>query len=183
MNPRAIKATKELCRSLENEAVISYGAACVVMWEVYGWRTKRILGVLDELFNVWNESAADNKTTMIKMLDEEAGIELQNGSGRSYKELEYLNGEIGMHSFTLPQYIYMRKRQITWSNTLVCAGLLLGLHRRYGFGQQRCLDLYTEMQNVIRRYNGKQSAIVKACREITNINIMSLVVKEAEERP
>ena len=57
-------------------------AALITMHRRWGWRQKRLLGLLEMIDEVISECGDTRQKSMIQMLDEETGIELQ--AGRSW---------------------------------------------------------------------------------------------------
>ena len=167
------RADKALRDEMVRQVYIVYSAAAIAMWENYGWRQKRILGVLAETRDLWNACAQQPLVSMLRMLEEETGIEIQaRGAEKSWHDLEYLNGEKEAYPMPEAQYIYMRTRQLPWVNPQITAAMLLALHRRYGWSCERDLLLLSRKDDVEARYKWKTGALVKACREITGINMI-----------
>ena len=156
-----------------DQVIITYCAASIAMWEALGWRKKRILGVLEETADAWHECAGSDKS-MVQMLDEETGVELQIGNGKSWKELGYLNGEAYAdmcRNMTQKKMLYVQARQLQWIPAQVIACMFLGLHRKQGFGAERLERLYGQMEDVKAAHRGKRKALQKHCLELTGINV------------
>lgn len=170
---------KSFYKSVEKkgfEHVITiYCAASIAMWETLGWRKKRILGVLKETEEAWIE-CSKSKKSMIQMLDEETGVEVQIGNGKSYKDLDYLNeNRYGRmyDGMTRQKAIYIQARMLEWIPAQVTACLLLGLHRKQGFGSERLAKLYGDFQDVLSRYpmKGRMNALKRDCISLTGIRV------------
>ena len=113
---------------------------------------------------------------MIQMLDEETGVEVQIGNGKSYKELDYLNeNRYGRmyDGMSRQKAIYIQARMLEWIPAQVTACLLLGLHRKQGFGSERLAKLYETIQAVLNRYplKGRMHALKQDCINLTGIRI------------
>ena len=146
-------------------------AALIAMHRHWGWRQKRLLGLLEMIDEVISECGETNKKSMIQMLDEETGIELQNGDGKSWKELAFLNAEIDIGKLTLPKLIYMRQQELKWIPTLIIAYILLALHRKCGFGSDRCTRVYTQIMETAEEFVWSGQKLTDACRLETGIDI------------
>ena len=146
-------------------------AALLVMHRHWGWRQKRLLGLLEMIDEVISECGETNKKSMIQMLDEETGIELQNGDGKSWKELAFLNAEIDIGKLTLPKLIYMRQQELKWIPSLITAYILLALHRKCGFGSDRCARVYAQILETAEEFGWNGKDLTAACLQETGIDI------------
>ena len=146
-------------------------AALIAMHRRWGWRQKRLLGLLEMIDEVISECGETNKKSMIQMLDEETGIELQNGDGKSWKELAFLNAEIDIGKLTLPKLIYMRQQELKWIPSLITAYILLALHRKCGFGSDRCARVYAQILETAEEFGWNGKDLTAACLQETGIDI------------
>ena len=157
-------------------------AALLVMHRHWGWRQKRLLGLLEMIDAVITECGETNRKSMIQMLDEETGIELQNGDGKSWRDLAFLNVEVSAGNMTIQKLIYMRQQELKWIPTLIIAYILLALHRKCGFGSDRCTRVYAQIMETADEFcwNGKELA--EACRRETGIDIdkVQLLMEEKD---
>lgn len=168
------QATKDLQDEMVRQVNIVYSAAAIAMWECYGWRQKKILGILKETQEIWNTCSADPNTSMLMMLEAETGIEIRaRGVEQSYHDLDYLNGTpADAHPMTMMEFVYMRKRQMPWVNPQITAALLLAMNRKYGWSCERDMLLLSRKDEVEARYKWKPGKLVRACDEITGINMV-----------
>lgn len=147
-------------------------AAMIVMHRHWGWRQKRLLSLLEMIDEVISECGETNKKSMIQMLDEETGIELQNGDGKSWKDLAFLNADVGVAGeMTMPKLIYMRQQELKWIPSLITAYILLALHRKCGFGSDRCARVYAQIMETAEELGWKEKELAEACRNETGIDI------------
>lgn len=146
-------------------------AALIAMHRHWGWRQKRLLGLLEMIDEVISECGETNKKSMIQMLDEETGIELQNGDGKSWKELAFLNAEIDIGKLTLPKLIYMRQQELKWIPSLITAYILLALHRKCGFGSDRCARVYAQILETAEEFGWNGKDLTVACLQETGVDI------------
>lgn len=146
-------------------------AALIAMHRHWGWRQKRLLGLLEMIDEVISECGDTRQKSMIQMLDEETGIELQNGDGKSWKELAFLNAEIDIGKLTLPKLIYMRQQELKWIPSLITAYILLALHRKCGFGSDRCARVYAQILETAEEFGWNGKDLTAACLQETGIDI------------
>ena len=146
-------------------------AALIVMHRHWGWRQKRLLSLLEMIDEVISECGETNKKSMIQMLDEETGIELQNGDGKSWRDLAFLNAEVDVGKLTMSKLIYMRQQELKWIPSLITAYILLALHRKCGFGSDRCARVYAQILETVEELGWKEKELVEACRNETGIDI------------
>jgi hypothetical protein len=151
----------------------------MAMWLYYGWRRQRILGVMEETRKIWNTCAMDPNTSMLMMLEAETGIEIRaRGVEKSYHELDFLNGTpADAHPMELAEFVYMRERQIPWVNPQITAALLLALHRKYGWGGVRDQRLLEQKDQIEAQYKWSPNKLLKACKDLTGINIYEEVTR------
>ena len=146
-------------------------AALIVMHRHWGWRQKRLLSLLEMIDEVISECGETNKKSMIQMLDEETGIELQNGDGKSWRDLAFLNAEVDVGKLTMSKLIYMRQQELKWIPSLITAYILLALHRKCGFGSDRCARVYAQIMETVEELGWKEKELAEACRNETGIDI------------
>ena len=118
---------------------------------------------------------------MIQMCEDETGIEVSNGEGKSWKEIWFLNGHIP-DRMTDAQVLYMRQQQLKWIRPQVMACLMIALHRKYGFGFERCARIYQQIDEVSAEYADDQKRIQQACLELTGIDVADVVTKKGEKQ-
>lgn len=167
-----LKAERELQKEMERQVNIVYSAATIAMYQHYGWRERKIIGVLRETQNAWNTCAADPDLSMLRLLENETGIEIRaRDVTASYHDLDYLSGKVPAYEMDPIRYLYMRKRQKAWVNPQITAALLLALHRKYGWSGERDERLMHYKDDIEAEYGWNEYQLLKACKEITGINI------------
>lgn len=74
---------------------------------------------------------------------------------------------------TRQKAIYIQARMLEWIPAQVTACLLLGLHRKQGFGSERLAKLYGDFQDVLSRYpmKGRMHALKRDCISLTGIRV------------
>ena len=153
-----------------------YGAVAILLWRHYNKKETAILRFFDESWDVWKTCATDHDHSMIEMCENETGIEIQNGDGKSWHDLMYLNGVLP-ESMTYEQWVYMRQNQIRWVRPNIMACIMITLHRKYGFGFERCGRFYQQIQDIEAEFRNDQKKIRAACREITGIDVYEVLNK------
>jgi len=167
------RASMELQREMEKQVNIVYSAAAIALYRYYGWRGKRILDLLKMTQDAWNECAKDPNTSMLKMLEDETGIEIRaRGIERSYHELDFLNGNPAKaRPMTSAEIIYMRKRQKPWLNPQIAAALLLALHRKYGWSGERDARLLQYKDEIESEFNWNPVKLLETAEAEVGISI------------
>lgn len=182
MTRQARKATADLQKEMVTQVEIVYGAAALALHREHGWGAKRIINLLDDTRQSWNRCAKDPDMSMLRLLEEETGIEIRaRGVDQGYRDLEYLNGEVPAHSMTLPQYIYMRRRQIPWVNPQITAALLLALNHKHGWSGVRDQRLLYQKDEIEASFKWNPKKICEACEQETGVNIIYEVNKLGAE--
>lgn len=171
------KAERELDKELNIRTPLIYCSAAIALRREWGWGTKRIMNVFDQTQVIWEECSSTNAKSMIQMLDEQTGIDLRiPGSDRSWKDLAFLNGDINMR-LSPQRWLYMRRQQIKWTNAQVRACLFLSLNWAEGFGGVRIQRLTEQMDAIQQEYNCNVAELIKACKDITGVQLHSELFK------
>lgn len=140
----------------------------IALYRYYGWRQERLSKLLDIHQEVWNEVAADNDKSVLKLLDEECNIELTNHEGVSYRNVIFLNSDIDEGKELSPyQWLYMRQNQIKWIETQITGCVCLAMHRKEGWGFKRVEELLNHIQDVKEEFNYDRKRILDAAFEET----------------
>ena len=158
-----------------------YGATAITLWLQYGKRKQAIKNLFDMSRTIWVDCAKDHDHSMIQMCEDETGIEVNNGEGKSWKEIWFLNGHIP-DRMTDAQVLYMRQQQLKWIRPQVMACLMIALHRKYGFGFDRCARIYQQIDSVSAEYGDDHKRIREACLELTGIDVADVVTKKGEKQ-
>lgn len=177
------QAEINLQKEMEKQVDMIYSAMALALSVWWGWGSKRIHGLMDKTQEVWDECGATNEVSMLQMLEDETGIEIRNHElGKSWHDLAYLNASIDMGRMTRAQWIYMRQRQKDWIGPQVLACVFLALHRKYGFGPQRCLRLLHQIEEVEQEYNYNRADLKHACREVAGVELKGGDKNDQSER-
>lgn len=174
------RAHKKAYAKLEKEgdrwAVVLYSALAITMYRNWGMKTTAVTRLIDVTWDAWRECAQDHGHSMIQMCETETGIEIRNGDGSGWRDVAYLNGQ-DMGRMTDAQWLYMRQQQIKWIRPNIMACILIGLHRKYGFGYERCLRVYQQIQEIEQEFGDNAKRIMKAAREEIGIDIDEMIHK------
>lgn len=176
------KATDALEQEGRKQCFIIYGASAIALWRYYGKRKQAITRLFDITSEVWQDCARTNQHSMIEMCDKETGIEIQNGEGKSWRDLPYLNASLNQRRMSEAQWIYMRRQQIKWIPSQVMACIMIALHRKYGFGFDRLSRFYGQVDEVRAEYGGDADRIREECRQLTGIDVADTTTRKKEAK-
>lgn len=169
------KATMDLETECRKQITVLFSATAIALWRYWGKRKVTI----GRLFDVANEAFAECRSSlaysMIQICEKETGIELQNGEGKSWHEIPFLNAELDAGSFTPAKFLYMRKQQLPWVRPQVFACILVSMHRKYGFGYVRCARLYGQIQEVEEEFGSSPEKLRTACLELTTLDVKTVL--------
>ncbi len=184
MTPKQYKALKrkfdaedkKFHEQIQKQVQIIYGAVAIALYQNWDWRHKKILNVYHDNDKVWEMCLNDDRT-MLKMLEDETGIELRTPDGDSWHNMDCFEGRktAPIPGFELEQYKYQRKRQAKWIGPQALASIFLSLKRVYKFGPDRLQKLMTQTIEIEEEYKYNPKKIRNACKEITGINIVEEV--------
>jgi len=175
------KATDALEQEGRKQCFIIYGASAIALWRHHGKRQQAITRLFEITSEVWQDCASTNMHSMIEMCDKETGIEIQNGEGKSWRDLPYLNASLNQRRMSEAQWIYMRRQQIKWIAPQVMGGVMISLHRKYGFGFDRCARIYQQIRDIEGEYGMDPDKLQEVCRKETLINIYDIVMRPIGE--
>lgn len=65
----------------------------------------------------------------------------------------------------------MRRQQKKWMAPQIVAGILLALHRKCGFGFDRCARMYQQIDAIEQEYGKDPQKTAQACLELTGVKI------------
>ena len=168
-------AYQKACDRIEIEGrrqcFLLYSAAALALHRYWGKKKVTIIRLFEITGEVWHECASTNTHSMIQMCEEETGIEVQNGSGKSWEELPYMNATLDTGKMSYAQWVYMRQQQVKWIAPQVMACLLVALHRKYGFGFDRCARFYEQVQEIEAQFGMDPERIRAACIKETGIDV------------
>lgn len=171
------RTMEQLEKEGRKHCFLIYGAAGIALHEHYQKGKTAILNFYEKSGEIWRDCAKDNKHSMIQMCYEETGIEIQCGNGKSWEELPYLNEALDKGRYTPVQLVYIRRRQIEWIPAQVMACMIVALHRKYGFGFDRCARFYQQVQEIQAMYDGDAERVRQACQKATGVNVMDIVTE------
>jgi hypothetical protein len=83
---------------------------------------------------------------------------------------------------TFAQWTYMRQQQIKWVAPQIMACFLLALHRKYGFGYDRCARFYGQIDAIRAEFSMDPERLLDQCRSELRINIHDVVTKPGTDR-
>lgn len=150
-----VKADVALAKEVSRQNDIILPSVCLALCRDDGWRKVRIKRLIDLTKACWDECGADPNLSILLMVENEIGIEMQNGNGVSFHDLHYLSGvsELTLEDMTAQQYVMMRIKQKEWVAALIMGAILLAMHRKEGYGPERCGRLMQRVQEISSEYN------------------------------
>ena len=172
------KATADLEAEMHRQCAILYSTTALALHRHWNKGTQAITRLLDITGEVWHACATDNTKSMVQMCEEETGIEIKNETGKSWRDLAYLNNSFPQ--MTNAQWAYMRIRQKQWIAPQIMACIMVALHRKYGFGFERLSRLYNQIDAIRTEYNLDPDKLREACREETHIDVHEVYTRPRE---
>lgn len=164
------------------QCTLLYGATGIVLNRMWGKGQKAIINFFDVTGEVWRDCASTNLHSMVELCEQETGIEIQNGEGKSWRDLPYMNATLDTGRMTYAQWIYMRQQQTKWIPAQIMACMLISLHRKYGYGYRKCAEIYRRIQETEAEYGYDPEKIRTACMEIIGIDIVDTFTKPRDTR-
>lgn len=174
------KATERLETEGRRQCFIMYSASAIALWRYWGKRTLAISRLFEVTGAIWHDCASTNLHSMIEMCEQETGIEVRNESGKSWRDLPYLNASLDTMQMSNAQWVYMRQQQAKWIAPQVMACIIVALHRKYGFGFDRCARFYGQVESVRAEYNNDPDELQKIAKELTHISVEDTFTRKRE---
>lgn len=174
------KATAALEVEGRKQCFIIYGASAIVLWRHWNKKQLAISRLFDITSSVWQDCASTNMHSMIEMCEAETGIEIQNGEGKCWRDLPYLNASINGMRMSEAQWTYMRHQQVKWIAPQVMACIMIALHRKYRFGYARCARFYSQVEEVKQEFGGDPDRIREECFKLTHVDVADTTTKKRE---
>lgn len=174
------KATANIETEGRRQCMMLYGAAGLALCRHHNKGRQAILNLFDLTGEVWHDCAKTNKHSMIEMCYRETGIEIQRGDGKSWEDLPYLNATLDTGQMSNAQWVYMRQQQIKWIAPQVMACIMVSLHRKWGFGFDRCARVYSQIDAIRGEYGNDPEKIRDACKKETGINVEDVYTRKRE---
>lgn len=160
-----------------------YGSMALALHRHWDLGKVAILRLFDVSREVWRQCAADDMHSMIELCEKETGIEVQNGNGKSWQDLPYLNATLDAGKMSNAQWVYMRQRQKDWIAPQIMACLLVALHRKYGFGYERCARVYQQVQEIEASCNMSPRKVNDACINEVKIRVEDVFMMKGGKAP
>ena len=175
-----LKALKAIEKEGRKQCLLIYSATALALCRHWKKGTLAITRLFDVTGKVWNECASTNLHSMIEMCEKETGIEVQNGENKTWRDLPYLNGSLDDKPMTNAQWVYMRQQQKKWIAPQVMACMLIALHRKYGFGYDRCTRIYSQTLDIQAEFGRDPMRIRDAAMAETGIDINNVITRRGE---
>jgi hypothetical protein len=158
-------------RYLNDRMMLVFASIGIVMRTRYHWEKNGIVDLYRHFFEVWKECASSNEKSMVQMLDEETGVEVQIGNGKSWRDMPYLNAGLTYKPRSRAEWIYMRARMRRWIPGQVTACMLLALHRKCSFDSDQIADVYERLLAVEQDNLFDSAMACDMCERITKVRV------------
>lgn len=167
---QTMKADSDLMKEADRQMDLNFASWFLALTRNWGYGKLRLQKCVYEMADAFSELEGDGDKSIIGLLDEETGIEMQIGDGTSWRDHPFLNGEL-WNGEPLDQYrhIYMRRQQIKWCSASIEATILLVMYRRYGWSAERDRRLLGQMKEIKCFYNYDVKKLKQALAEETEI--------------
>lgn len=135
---------KKYHQEVDKQYEIIYGAAVIILRELYHWGDKRIKKALIAADQVFKEiKMQGDMQNVMQICEEETGI-IMKLRGKPYKNEDVFSYEWAnkVHTITELDYIYDCSRP--WVANGFIASLLIGLHRKEKWGNRKRLPEFLE---------------------------------------
>lgn len=175
------KATKNIATEGRKQCFMIYSAAALALYRHWNKKHGAIIRLFELTGDVWRACADDGMRSMIQLCEEETGIEIQNGDGKSWRDLPYMNATLDTGRMSNAQWVYMRMQQAKWVAPQVVAYFLVALHRKYGFGYERCARIYGQIQEIEAEYGMDPEKLQAACLAETGVNVIDTITQTKKE--
>ena len=167
------KAEREMNEESSRQIDIMYHAAGIALNRLEGWkklRLERFWAISNETFN---ECATSLNLSMIQMCSDELNIDLTRDIDLDWHKIKYLNSELdNRETLSAPEWLYMRQQQKLWIATQIEASLLIALHRKEGWGAERCGRFHMNIEDVKWEYDCDPKRLKEACKELTGFVLL-----------
>ena len=172
------KATDRLESEGRRQCALLYGSTAIALNRYWKKGKDAIVRLFDVSGEIWHECASTNLRSMVEMCETETGIEVQCGNGKTWRDLPYMNGSLQTARMTEGQWIYMRQQQIKWIAPQVMACIMIALHRKYGFGFDRCARIYQQIRDIEAEYKFDVGNLREICKQETLVNVYDVITAQ-----
>lgn len=168
LTPKLRKMIKQAEKEIDEEASkqidILYHAAAIVLKRYYGWGQNRILKFVRCSESSYDDCKGDNDLSMVQLCWEECGVDLmREDSDRPWYEVIYLNTEIDSNRpMSGYEWLQMRRNEKKWVSVQIMASILVALHRKEGWGAERCGKFFQYIEDVKHEFSMDPEKIKQA---------------------
>lgn len=177
------KANEALEAEGRRQCALKYSATGLALRRFWGKKKDAIGRLMEVTRETWKECASTNMHSMIEMCEKEAGVEIQNGNGKSWHDLPYMNATLDTNRMSPAKWAYMRQRQKQWVAPQVMACVMVALHRKYGFGAERLSRIYGQVQELEAEFDMDPEKIKAACLEETGVDVSRFYITDGDPEP
>lgn len=159
-------AEKEVEKEVNLQIDILYHSAALVLHQ-YGWSREEI----EEFASAGNATYSEcleNNASLLQLLYNETGIELQRSDGlQSFKDVLYLGTKEQTKPLSAPEYLLMKQNQVKWVAAQITASIILALKRLDDWDDAECGAFFEDLEDKKWQYNLDADWIIHDCKEIT----------------
>lgn len=173
MQKLIVKADREVTAEGSKQIDILYHAMAIALYRYHGWRGLRIERLVHVSHETYEDCAKSNDISMIELLWNETGIDLiREDSNRPWYDIMYLNSDKDDgRPMTSAQVLAMLQNEKKWIASQITASILLSLHRKEGWGEERLFKFFTELEDVKHEFNCDPKILKKECDKLTHFII------------
>lgn len=141
------KLNNECSRQID----IIWHSVAIALYRYHGWTAEQINNLIAKTSqDLWQECADIDDQSMIEMLWNECGIELQSeDDSRSFFDVNYLFSDRASYGdMPLAQWVAMRQGQIKWVGAQFMACALLSIYRKEQWSDKAMGKIFSEIESV-----------------------------------
>ena len=167
------KADAEVTAEGGRQIDILYHAMAIALYRYHGWRGLRIERLVKVSLGTYDDCAKSSDISMIELLWRETGIDLvREDTDRPWYDVVYLSSEHDTDKqMTGAQVLAMLQGEKKWIPCQITAAILLSLHRKEGWGDDRLFKFFQELQEVKAEFHSNPETLKNECDKLTGFII------------
>lgn len=167
------KASAEITKETTRQIEIMYHAFGIALNRLDGWKQLRIERFVDVSQEVYAEVASKENVSMLRLCYEETGVEfMRDDRDSDWQNIIYLNSEnYNDKPLTTPQWLRMKQNQKYWIAAQIEACILIALHRKEGFGAERCGRVHFMLEEVKEEFDFDIDKLKEECLKLTGFKL------------
>lgn len=169
-----MQADKAITAEGAKQIDILYHAAGIALNRYHGWKGLRIERLVEVSMKTYDDCAASTDISMIELLWRETGIDLvREDCNQDWWDIPYLSSakETDKEKLTDMQVWAMLQGERKWVPSQITAAILLSLHRKEKWGDDRLFRFFKEMQDVKDEFKSNPKKLKAECDRLTGFMI------------